>query len=498
MRVLFTSSEIYPLAKTGGLADVSAALPLALAEIGIDVRLLMPGYPQALGAAANKSIAAELPKERARVIAARTPDSGLPIWLLDSPALFDRPGGLYCNENGHDWPDNAQRFALLSHAAVALARGELIPSWQADVVHANDWHTGLIPLLLANGPTQARPASLFTIHNLAYQGFSPSSQFSELGIPPESYDGVEFYGGLSLLKAGIRHADRITTVSPSYASEILTPEGGWGLDGLLRARARDLTGVLNGVDYRLWEPTRDPHLAASFSWTNLSGKDACKAALQYELGLNTAPDFPLIIYLSRVTEQKMADVVLEALPALMERDVQFALLGEGDPSLEASFTDAGQRWPGRIAIRVGYEEPLAHRYQAGADILLHPSRFEPCGLAQLYAFRYGTLPIVRNVGGLADTVVDADADSIRLGTASGFIFGESTAASMLAAVDRALSLYQQPGAWRNVQRHVMTLDFGWQKSAEQYAALYCELAPEAVGPSHRFELPDFWFDEAAG
>jgi starch synthase len=497
MRVLFVSAEIYPLAKTGGLADVSAALPLALVDLGTEVRLLLPGYPQALASAANKSVQVDLGSVPGmggtRLVAANMPDTGLPVWLVDCPDLFQRRGGLYQDADGADWPDNAQRFAHFNHVAMRLALGQLVPDWRPDVVHANDWHAGLLPALLgaATGP---RPATLFTIHNLAYQGRFPGSAFASLGLPDDAFspDGVEFFGDVSFLKAGIRYSDRLTTVSPSYAREILTPEFGCGLDGLLRHRVRHLSGILNGADYRVWDPASDSYLPANFSRRDISGKRACKAQLQCELELEQAPDTPLITYMSRVTDQKMADVVIEALPAILERNVQFALLGQGDPGLEGRFREIARRHPGRLAIRIGYEEPLAHRFQAGGDILLHPSRFEPCGLTQLYAMRYGTLPIVRHVGGLADTIVDATERNIRLGTANGFAFREASAHVMIECLDRALALHRQPLAWRKVQRQAMSQDFGWAASARRYAALYRKLAPRAApigsGPENESQL----------
>jgi starch synthase len=484
MRVLFASSEIYPLAKTGGLADVAASLPLALAELGVEISLLMPGYPQAIASATKKSVVVEIPDlagaGMTRLIAARVPDTDLPLWLVDCPTLFDRPGGLYQDERGLDWPDNAQRFALFSRVAALLSAGDLVPEWRADLVHANDWHTGLVPAYLEARPDKG-PATLFTIHNLAYQGQFSGSVFPGLELPAEIFtaDGIEFYGGVSFLKAGIRYCDQLTTVSPSYAQEIMTPEFGCGLDGLLRRRASQICGILNGVDYRLWNPTRDPHLPATFTRRDLSGKRRCKEALQAELGLAIEPDAPLIAYVSRITDQKMADTVLDAMPSILDRGARFALLGQGDPALEGRFRDAAQRYPGKLAVRIGHEEPLEHRLHAGADLLLHPSRFEPCGLAPLYAMRYGTLPIVRNVGGLADTVTDANENTLRLGTATGFAFREPTAPAMLACIDRAIALYGQPVAWRKMQYEAMDQDFGWDSSARDYLALYRKLAPAA-------------------
>jgi starch synthase len=480
MRILFASSEVYPLAKTGGLADVSAALPLALSELGVDVRLVMPGYPEALDTAEEiKPVAAYADDgSPTRVLSARLPDSGLPVWLIDCPALFKRDGGLYQNEAGEDWHDNHHRFSLLSRIAARLALGEIVADWRADVVHANDWHTGLLPLLLRQSEG-ARPASLFTVHNLAFQGLFPAETLGELKLPDELVgpDGIEFYGRVSFLKAGIRFSDRFNTVSPSYAREILTPEFGCGLDGLINARAGDLSGILNGIDCGVWNPAADPFLPARYDAQDMAGKRVCKAELQRELGLAVAPDTPLIVWASRLAHQKMADTALDMLPALLQRDVQFAAIGEGDAAYEQGFAELAHAHPGRVAAAIGYREPLAHRVYAGGDILLHPSRFEPCGLTPQYAMRYGTVPVVTAVGGLSDIVRDAGGRAAD--GATGFSFVEQSAQAMLACLDRALAAYAQPIAWRRLRRQAMAQDFGWQASAGRYLALYRELAPLA-------------------
>jgi starch synthase len=488
MRVLFVTSEIYPLVKTGGLADSSAALPKALTALGAEMRLLLPGYPKAIESAANKSVEVELADFMGagpmRLISARTPDTALPLWLVDCPSLFRRSGSPYQDENGQDWPDNAQRFAMFNHVAARLSLGLLAPDWRADVVHANDWHAGLLPAILA-GTSGPKPATVFTIHNLAFQGLFPGDLFPQLGLPGDGLipDGLEFYGKLSFLKAGISYGDRLTTVSPTYAREILTAEYGCGLEGLLQLRAKDLVGILNGADYRIWDPATDAHLSANFNLQNIAGKGVCKIALQEELGLDVDLDAPLVIVLSRITEQKMADVVAVALPRIIESGAQCALVGNGDRLLEDRLAMAAREHPGRIAVRIGYEEPLAHRVLAGGDILLHPARFEPCGLTQLYGMRYGALPIVRRTGGLRDTVVAATDHSLRQGTATGFAFESANAADMLHCLEQALALYRQPVAWRKVQRQAMAQDFGWSESARRYLALYHELAPRAAAIS---------------
>jgi starch synthase len=481
LRVLFVSSEVYPLAKTGGLADVSAALPKALAALGVDMQLIMPGYPQALECAANKAIAAEFDDAMgagtARLISGRTPDSGLPLWLVDCPALFARDGGPYQDEHGHDWSDNLHRFGLFSHVAARLARGDLVESFRADLVHAHDWHAGLVPAILA-ASGGARPATLFTMHNLAYQGVFPAERHPVLAFSPNALgpEGLEFYGRISLLKAGICYSDRLTTVSPTYAREILTPDYGFGLDGLLRRRSADLVGILNGADYRIWDPASDRHIAAGFSMRDLAGKRICKAALKQEFGLERGDEMPIVVFMSRVTDQKMADVVAEILPEIADLGAQCIVFGDGDRAISSAFEAASRARPGRIASRTGYAEPLAHRVLAGGDMLLHPARFEPCGLTQLYAMRYGTLPVVRSTGGLSDTVVDASEAAIAAGTATGFAFEPPERDAMLACLKRALALYRHPLSWRKLQRQAMAQDFSWEDSARRYLALYEAMA----------------------
>ena len=477
MRVLHVASEVFPLAKTGGLADVAAALPAALSELDIDARLLIPGYSQAIERAEKPRQVAEfsglLGCGDTRLLSARLPDSGIRIWLVDCPALYRRAGGLYQNENGSDWHDNALRFALLAHVAAIIADGALDARWRPDIVHAHDWHAGLVPMLVSKclGP---RPASVLTIHNLAYQGIFAAEELGGLELPDESaiYSSLEFYGRLSFLKAGIGWADALTTVSPTYSREILTPEYGCGLDGLLLERAARLTGIMNGADYRVWDPGNDVHLAQPYTPRHISPKRACKAAIQKEMGLEACPDAPLIAFTSRLAHQKMPDVVLDALPALLAEDVQFALVADGDAGYATHFRELAASYPGQVFVRIGYEEALAHRLLAGADMLVHPSRFEPCGLAPIYAMRYGTLPIVRRTGGLADSVVDADQKAIKCGTATGFSFNHPTEHDLIECMQRAISLYRQPIAWRKIRSSAMRQDFGWQRSAQAYASLY--------------------------
>jgi starch synthase len=492
LRVLFVSSEAFPLAKTGGLADVCSALPATLAALGVDIRVMIPGYPSALDALRRKHIV-ETYRDTAsgldcRLVAGQMPDSGLPVLLLDCPELFRRDGGLYQDGGGADWRDNHRRFAALCAAAARIALGETRLAWRPDIVHGNDWHTGPLPALLRQSGA-ARPKTVLTIHNLAFQGIFPLETFPDLGLAADalSPDGMEFYGQLSFLKAGIRYSDRLTTVSPNYAREILMPEQGCGLEGLLRSRESDLVGILNGVDYRVWCPSRDSELTSRYTPDELSGKIACKEALQQEMGLPVAPDAPLMIYVNRLTHQKMADVLLQAIPAAVSTGAQIIVHGAGDRAYEDAFADLARQHPNQIQARIGYHESLAHRLHAGADIALTPSRFEPCGLTTMYAMRYGALPVTRRVGGLADTVRDADAEAKGAPDGTGFLFAAASANELAACMRRAVDWYGNDSIWRPLQRRAMQRDFGWERSAHRYLALYEALMadkPEAAAPEH--------------
>jgi len=495
-RVLLASAEIYPLAKTGGLADVAAALPQALADLGCDVRLVMPGYPAALEQIVAPRTLCEIDvpacAERVRIVAGRMPDTALPVWLVDAPALYRRSGGLYQDGDGRDWPDNAQRFGVFCRTLAVLAGPAISQTgWRPDVIHCNDWHTGLLPLLLRGQPR--KPRTVFTIHNLAFQGNFPLACAAELNLPVDAChpDGAEFYGQLSFLKAGIRYADRISTVSPTYADEITGEEHGCGLHGVLLQRRSALRGILNGIDTAVWNPATDPCIEQRYTASKLQGKQACKRALQQQLGLVVDDARPLAVMLSRLTGQKMADVVLAELPGLLERqpELQFAMMGQGDAALEQGYIAIAAQYPGRLSVRIGYDEVSAHRLHAGGDLLIHGSRFEPCGLTQMYAMRYGTLPVVRRVGGLADTVVDAGEPGCNLGVpdATGFVFGECSAAAMTDAFERALQAWRAyPANWRRMQRNAMSQDFGWRRSAREYQDLLCgEGMPVRSHPPHR-------------
>ncbi len=489
MRVLYVTAELYPWVKSGGLGDVAAALPPALAALGVEARLLLPGFPGFLDAFPGITDAARLhtpfAAERVRIALARLPGTERLAYLVDQPAFYDRPGNPYAGPDGRDWPDNHRRFGLFSWVAAELARGA-DPSWRPDIIHGHDWHAGLAPAYLAaNPPSTGHIPTVFTVHNLAYQGVFPSAVLAELALPAGffSINGLEFNGLVSFIKAGLFYADRLTTVSPTYAREIQTSAFGCGLDGLLRSRAASLTGILNGVDPQIWDPRHDAVLPQAYSAENaIAGKRAAKAALKRRLGLDERRDAPLFGAVSRLTPQKGLDLLLAALPEFAAGHTQLAVLGSGDRDLEQGFALAAEAHRGQVAVEIGYDEALSHLIIGGADIILVPSRFEPCGLTQLYALRYGTLPLVRRVGGLADTVVDAASVSLAEGSATGFAFDDDGPQGLLSAAARATALFRQPQIWRRMMRRAMTRDFSWDAAARQYLAVYHELRPE-VSPS---------------
>lgn len=480
MNVLLATSEAHPLAKTGGLADVSGALPAALREIGVDARVLMPGYPSALEKAENLSrvFRIKLPEHGETALLQGTfPGSGVPVYLIEHAGYYQREG-LYQDKSGLDWADNAMRFGLLSQFAAWLAGPKSPLDFKADVLHCNDWQTGLAPAYLNFEAAGSRP-TVFTIHNLAYQGIFPPEVLNRLGLPPESFsiDGMEYYGKISYLKAGLFYASHITTVSPNYAKEIQTGAFGMGMQGLLSARSKDLTGILNGIDMHEWNPASDPSLYAPYSADNLAGKVTNKLSLQGELGLQTDARAPLLGMISRLTEQKGSDVVIEAVPELLKLGAQIAVLGGGDARLEAAWRKLAAAHPRKLAVKIGYSEGLSHRIEAGADIFLMPSRFEPCGLNQLYSQRYGTPPVVHQVGGLADTVTNASLANLANGTATGFVIDALSKDTLVEAVRRATILYRHKLAWQKLMRNGMTRDFDWKQSAHQYLEVYRQICP---------------------
>lgn len=480
MRILHVASEIYPLVKTGGLADVVAALPPALAERGLDTRVLLPGLPGILhGVAKLKTIIRLGPAFGAAVVTlhlGRLRDSGLPAYVIDAPFLYRRDGNPYLGPDGHDWSDNHRRFALLGWIAAHIAAGELDPDWVPDVVHAHDWHAGLASAYIAQSPGLAT-ATVFTIHNLAFRGLFPLDCYSDLGLPGRKLTprGLEFHGQISFMKAGLVYSKHLTTVSPTYAREICTPEFGWGLEGVLGDRGSALSGILNGVDYAVWNPGTDRDIDQTYTAENLAGKTNCKLDLQAELGLEQNRKAPLFAVVSRLTSQKGMDLLLAALPELLDEGAQLAVLGTGESSLEAGFHQAAAAHPESVAVHIGYDEALSHRFMAGADVLLVPSRFEPCGLTQLYALRYGTLPLVRKVGGLADTVTHASPANLADDSATGFVFNEANSRAIAACIHEACALYRNTDAWRKVQLRGMAQDFSWADSAAHYETLYRSL-----------------------
>ena len=503
LKVLYVCTEVFPWLKTGGLADVCAALPPALRAAGLDVRMLVPAFPalaqvaRACGPSINLSpgVGGE-PGPRADsaghappwlqparwqtgVSQDSDPASMPELYLLHAPGLLDQPGNPYTDASGQPWPDSARRFGWLGWAAARLGTG-LDANWQPDVVHGHDWHAGLCPAYLyaLAQPGQRVPATVFTIHNLAYQGLFGPDVLGPLGLPDKLFtlDGLEFHGNVSFMKAGLQFSDWLTTVSPTYACEITRPEQGHGLDGLLRHRQARLTGILNGVDEAIWHPEADPLAPPGYSAANLSGKAEAKARLQDEMKLSPDVNALLFVVVSRLTDQKGLHLLPQVVDELVLRGGQLAILGEGDARIEQALREAVQRHPGHVVLHKGYNEGLAHRLVAGGDVIMVPSRFEPCGLTQLYGLRYGTLPLVRHVGGLADTVADCSLENLADGSASGFVFHRLDADDLSRAMRRAFALRTRPADWQTVQRHAMGLRFDWARAAQAYADLYAQLA----------------------
>ena len=469
MRVLFVTPELAPWVKTGGLGEVAQALPTALAAAGAQLRVLVPAYPALRAAFPQARTVAQFPSPGGALPPARLLEApgSPPLWLLECPSLFEREGSPYQTPQRADWPDNDLRFGLLSRIA-ALLGGDASPlEWRPDVVHCNDWQSGLAPAYLAHAPGK-RAATVMTIHNLAYQGLFARDSLAPLALPAAAFapDGLEFYGKLSFLKAGLYFADLISTVSPGYAREIQTAELGFGLDGLLRARAGDLVGILNGIDTELWDPARDPLIAQRYDAEWLERKAPNKAALQRAFGLPETAGAPLLGMASRLVPQKGADLVLAVADDQVRAGAQLAILGTGEREIESALLALAARHPRHVAVRIAFDEPLAHLIEAGADLFLMPSRFEPCGLNQLYSMRYGTPPVVRRTGGLADSVSET----------TGFLFDEATPQALRAALARALEAWRKPSAWRELQQNGMRRDVGWDGPARAYLAAYRRVA----------------------
>ncbi|MGJ8618106.1 MAG: glycogen synthase GlgA [Sulfitobacter sp.] len=472
MNLLFVASECAPFIKTGGLADVIGAVPKALAESVASVKVLIPAYPAlAPLVSAGKCVMTfdYLFGGPARIIAVQA--EGLDMLLLEAAHLYERSGSIYLGPDGHDWPDNDLRFAALSYAGAQVGM-DGVAGWTPDVINAHDWQAGLVPAYLqqSGGST---PSVVMTIHNIAFQGLFDATRLAALGLNAELFtpDGVEYFGKIGFLKAGLALAEKITTVSPTYAAELLTPEFGMGLDGLLRNRQADLCGILNGIDLDVWSPETDTELVANYSMRSLNGKAKNRAEVEARFGL-TAGDGPLFCVISRLTSQKGFDMLLDCLPQLVNRGAKLALLGSGEQDLEQAFIDAANRYAGSVGAIIGYDEALSHLLQAGSDAILIPSRFEPCGLTQLYGLRYGTLPIVARTGGLADTVIDANEAAMLADCATGIQFTPINATMLSHAVSRACDLYAKPKLWAAMMRRAMRHPVGWDLSALAYLDVY--------------------------
>ncbi|MDO4698198.1 MAG: glycogen synthase GlgA [Pasteurellaceae bacterium] len=476
MKILHICSEMYPLIKTGGLADVLGALPYAQQAQGNDVRVVLPYYPQVAEKLGETVEVATLGTFAGIVSLRFAYLNGLGVYVIDAPHLFHRRLPYY-DDNYQDYMDNYKRFALLSYIGAQIAQG--LDHWwgRVDVLHAHDWQAGLACAYLKSWHSPVK--TVFTIHNIAYPGRFQAHHLAELGLPWHFYspDGLEFYGEMSYLKAGIFYADRVTTVSPTYAREITEPIAGAGMHGLLQARQAQgkLRGILNGVDDSVWNPATDSSIAATYHANHMQGKAENKAALQRYFNLSEDQNALLFVMVTRLTEQKGADFLLANIDEMMKNHVQLVVLGSGSPDLEWWLKDAQARYPHKIGLKIGYDEALSHQIIAGGDVILVPSRFEPCGLTQLYGLKYGTLPLVRHTGGLADTVNDSTKENLENGTATGFVFQYPDAQGFFDAVSRAIQLWQQPTQWETVRQNALAQDFGWHKVAEQYQDLYHEM-----------------------
>lgn len=479
MRVLFATSEAYPLIKTGGLADVSGALPKALnnlAEFDGDIKILLPGYRAVLEKlkAVMPIATIEVLGQACTLLMGKMPDSDTDVIAIQNTYLYERDGGPYSDKHGVEWLDNALRFGVLSRVASLLcSKHSPLQSWQPDLIQCNDWQTALAPayMKLIDFSTTK---SILSLHNLAFQGNFDVSWLKALALPIENFQisGFEYHGQISFLKAGLFYADKLSTVSPTYAHEIQTETFGFGLQGLLQIRKDDLTGILNGIDTEEWSPEKDPSLIKNYNASDLSGKAAVKKALQEQLGLHVDADAPLLGVVSRLTHQKGLDLLPGIMPQLIAHGCQFAILGSGDKALETSFNDLAQRNPGQVSMSTGYNEHLSHNIMAGCDMFVMPSRFEPCGLNQLYGLAYGTPPIVNATGGLADSVCDTNEATLNNDTATGFVMKSVSSASLLVTIEHALTVWKNKALWQKIQRNGMQQDIGWDSSAKAYLKLY--------------------------
>ncbi|MEE6076100.1 glycogen synthase GlgA [Avibacterium paragallinarum] len=476
MRVLHVCSELYPLLKTGGLADVMGALPFAQQQIGMDTRILLPAYPAIAAGIPNTVVVAEFDNFAGHIVLRYGEYNGLGVYLIDAPHLYAREGNPYHDQWYNDYADNYKRFALLGWVGAELAVG-LDAWWQAEVVHAHDWHAGLTSAYLA---LKGRPAkSVFTIHNLAYQGVFSYHHLFELGLPLEMFhiDGLELHGQISYLKSGLYYSDVVTAVSPTYAKEITTPEFGYGLQGLLQTLAHQgrLVGILNGVDEQIWNPNVDHYIEDHYKLKAMTGKRKNKEKLQAYFNLPQQPDALLFVMVTRLTEQKGVDLLIQSAETIVQQGGQLALLGSGAPHLEEGLRHLAERYPENIAVKIGYDEALSHLIIAGGDVIFVPSRFEPCGLTQLYGLKYGTLPLVRATGGLTDTVVDSHSENIKARRATGFVFNDANVEGLCWAINNAFALWQKQRLWQGVRAVAMEQDFSWQIAAKHYQTLYQRL-----------------------
>jgi starch synthase len=476
MKVIAAASEIFPLVKTGGLADVTGALPAALAVQGINVVTVVPGYPTVMAALEEPAVLhsyGDLFGGKARLLKGKA--KGLDIVAVDAPHLYDRPGNIYLGPDGKDWPDNARRFAALSKAAADVACGKAGKE-AAGILHCHDWQTALAPVYVKFSAAAKKLKTIMTVHNIAFQGQFPASLFGTLGLPAQAFaiEALEYYGNVGFLKGGLATADSITTVSPSYAQEICTPDYGMGLDGLLRARRDVLTGIVNGIDDAVWNPAKDPHIPQSYSAKTLDKRAANKRAVEQHFKLAQG-DGILHGVVSRLTWQKGMDIFAACLDGLVASGARLALIGTGEAGIEQAILAAAARHPGRLGVVLGYDEALSHLVQAGCDTMLVPSRFEPCGLTQLYGLRYGCLPVVARTGGLNDTVIDANDAALQSGVATGFQFSPVDQPTLEHTLKRAATCHEDQALWRNMQKRAMASDVTWGRSAAAYAQLYRNL-----------------------
>lgn len=484
LRILFVSSEAHPLIKTGGLADVSGSLPAALRDQGEDVRLLIPGYPSVMKKLQDQSKVLELQDlpyvGRASLVLGKMPDTGIDVLAIDCPSLYQRAGNPYLDTTGRDWEDNPVRFGVLSMVAARLGCSDSpLQDWIPDIVQCNDWQTGLTPAYM-QFHVRARPEALrarcvFGIHNLAFQGSFPQEWVARLALPPDSYQmqGLEYYGQMSFLKAGVFYCDALVTVSPTYAREIQTPEFGFGMQGLLAERGHEIHGILNGIDVDEWNPAADVHLNQAYDADTLTAKQAVKRALQLQQGLQAVPQRPLLGVVSRLTHQKGLDMLLSIADALItEQQCQLVLLGGGEAALEQGFRALAQRHPESVSVSIGYNEALSHQIMAGADIFVMPSRFEPCGLNQMYGMRYGTPPVVNRTGGLADSIIDTNSASLQAQTATGFVMDAANTTELYNTLRRAINYFHDRTTWQHIQQNGMRRNLGWKRSAQEYINIY--------------------------